>query len=98
MMQMAPLARALVRRGHRVFAALREVAEAEAAFAGTDVCYMEAPHYRPGGRAPAFPVTRNFAHLLANVGWHDERKLFARVRLDFGVCAPLSRYSGRGQG
>ena len=77
MMQILPLARALVKRGHRVYVVLREVAEAEAVFAGTGVCYLEAPHYRPGGRAAPFAVTRNFAHLLANVGWHDDRKLFA---------------------
>ena len=55
------------------------VPDAEAVFAGSGVCYLEAPHYRPGGRAAAFPVTRSFAHLLANVGWHDDRKLFALV-------------------
>ena len=58
MMQMAPLARALVRRGHRVYTALREVAEPESAFAGSDVCYLEAPHYRPGGRPPAFAAQK----------------------------------------
>src|SRR5213596_1969503 len=77
MMQMAPLARALVRRAHRVYVALREVAEAESAFAGSDVCYLEAPHYRPGGRPPAFAVTRTFAHILGNVGWDEDRRLFA---------------------
>ena len=35
MMQMAALARALVKRGHRVYVVLREVAEAAAVFAGT---------------------------------------------------------------
>ena len=50
MMQLAPLARALVARGHKVYVALRDVAGAEAAFAGSGVCYVGAPHYEPAGR------------------------------------------------
>src|SRR5207247_8636282 len=51
MMQMAPLARALVRRGHRVYAALREVAGPEGGFAGSGVCCLDAGASHPGGRA-----------------------------------------------
>jgi UDP:flavonoid glycosyltransferase YjiC (YdhE family) len=76
-MQVLPLARELVRRGQRVVVAVREPAEADEAFAGTGVCYMDAPHYHPLGRPPAFAVTRTFAHLLANVGWSSDRKLFS---------------------
>ena len=63
--------------GHNVFVALRDPAEAETAFAGSDVHYVAAPHYNGAGRAPAFPVTHNFAHVLGNCGWSDDHKLFA---------------------
>jgi hypothetical protein len=75
---MAPLAMELVRRGHRVFLALRSVGNAEAVFAGTGVCYMQAPCFTEStGRMRPYPTTLTFAHLLANVGWDDDRVLFA---------------------
>jgi UDP:flavonoid glycosyltransferase YjiC (YdhE family) len=77
MMQMSPLALALVKRGHKVYVALRDVGAAEAAFAGSGVCYLEAPHDQLGGRPQPFPMTRTFAHVLANVGWNDGGRLFA---------------------
>jgi hypothetical protein len=82
MMQMAPLARELVRRGHRVHAALRDLAGAQLAFAESDVCYLQAPFAQPkaagvaGRGADSFDRTLNFAHVLANVGWGDVQALF----------------------
>src|SRR5438105_2513582 len=79
MMQMVPLARALVGRGHRVFAALRDLAAGETVFARTDVCYLQAPWAPPAAGGAAHAVTANFAHLLENVGWGNQRALFAHA-------------------
>ena len=108
MMQMQAPARALVTRGHKVYVALRDVAGAEAAFAGSGVCYVAAPHDNPAGRTPPFAVTHSFAHVLANIGWHDGRRLFALtcawanlyalVRPDVGLFdhAPTALLAARG--
>jgi Ca2+-binding RTX toxin-like protein len=77
MMQLAPSARGLVKRGHKVYVALRDVGAAEAAFAGSGVCYLEAPHNQSAAGSPPFPVTRTFAHVLGNTGWNDGQRLFA---------------------
>lgn len=78
MMQMLPLARALVSSGHRVFVALRDVARGEDVFAGSGVCYLPAPYQRdpPLAQRP-FPVTFTFAHILFNIGWGRDGALFS---------------------
>src|SRR5437867_3647358 len=110
-MQMLPLARGLVEHGHRVFVALRDADGAEAVFAGSGVCYLDAPRRNetsPRARRPTFPVTGSFAHVLANVGWDNTRtlftlgnmwqNLFAGFRPDGLVCdhSPSALLAARG--
>ena len=74
-LQMLPLADALVRRQHCVWVALRHLDAAVAdAFGGCGVRFLQAP-FRSRG-PPLFRRTLNFTQLLANNGFGDERELF----------------------
>lgn len=75
LMQMLPLARDLVRRGHRVAVALRHLSQSAAdVFGRCGVSFLQAPFRSTG--ALAFPRPANFAHLLANVGFARDGELF----------------------
>ncbi|MCY2952197.1 MAG: hypothetical protein NTU53_09505 [Planctomycetota bacterium] len=74
-MQLLPLAEGLAKRGHRVFAALKDLSHAKAVFGNTVSC-LQAPmrtrsvpdRFRP-------PVT--FGHILHGVGFGDAREMTA---------------------
>ena len=69
-MQMLPLARGLLGRGHRVRVALRHLSTATAAlFGDAGVRFHQAP-FKSAGPRP-FRRTLSFAHVLANTGWGD---------------------------
>lgn len=72
-LQILPLAEELARRGHRVAVALRYLT-ASPAFARRGIPYFAAPILPPGRPAP-FPRVAGFAHLLADIGWGDDRTL-----------------------
>jgi UDP:flavonoid glycosyltransferase YjiC (YdhE family) len=60
---LAPLARGLAERGHRVTAALSDLSRAHRAFAGVPVAFFQAPHRlrtrdRPESNAGKLPVTQ----------------------------------------
>lgn len=76
--QLAPLAADLAARGHRVYAALRDLTAATAAFAGTAVQFLPAP-YRPRGVPKPFKPTVNFTHVLHNVGFANDGSLSAHA-------------------
>jgi hypothetical protein len=76
LMQMLPLARGLVRGGHRVAVALRHLsASAAELFGRVGVTFLQAPFRSKGPLV--FPRPENFAHLLANVGFANGSELFA---------------------
>src|SRR4051812_17979480 len=65
LMQLLPLARGLVERGHTVYGAFRELPRVEAVFGPGPVKYLQAPHRGgPGKRSVRPPIT--YTHLLHN--------------------------------
>jgi hypothetical protein len=64
------LGRELVRRGHRVVAALRETQHAARVFAVSQIALLQAPAKRSGG-GNRFEPPRSYAHLLHNIGFGD---------------------------
>jgi hypothetical protein len=74
LMQLAPLARELAARGHRVFAALRYLDRADGVFGRGVATLLAAPWVMtPVERQVTPPV--NWAHILHNMGWHDPAQL-----------------------
>jgi UDP:flavonoid glycosyltransferase YjiC (YdhE family) len=71
---MLPLAEGLARRGHRVFVALRDLVGAATVFGKAGVHFLQAPS-KSAGRM-YFRPTFNLSHILANIGWGNERELF----------------------
>ncbi|MCY2950959.1 MAG: hypothetical protein NTU53_03165 [Planctomycetota bacterium] len=74
LLRMLPLAEGLVKEGHRVFMAFRDLGRAGEIYGQAGVRFLQAP-FRSRGRL-FFPRTMGFAHLLANVGFWDRRELF----------------------
>jgi hypothetical protein len=71
---MRPLAAELLRRGHVVFVALRDLTRCAVAFGHTAVCFVQAP-YKPAG--PTYvPRPQSHAHLMANVGFGSPNELY----------------------
>jgi UDP:flavonoid glycosyltransferase YjiC (YdhE family) len=107
-MQILPLARALVRRGHRVFVALPRLKGAAArAFEDSGVIPLQAPTGLDQVPNPPFRRTEGFGHILANV-WSDGpaltagasawRNLLLLVRPDVAVFdyGPTAQLASRG--
>jgi len=69
-----PLVQGLCQRGHRVFAALKDLSRAAAVFGRDGVCYLQAP-FRLGQVGNHIPRPRTFAHILHNVGFADAEEL-----------------------
>jgi hypothetical protein len=107
LMQLAPIARGLAARGHRVFAALRYLDWAERVFGCRVATLLSAPWATtPAERQVKPPV--NWAHILHNMGWHDGgqlrgllaawRGLFELVKPDVVIFdhAPTALLAARG--
>src|SRR4051812_18842315 len=78
LMQMLPLARGLVRSGHRVAVALRHLSPAAGELFGrVGVTFLQAPFRSKGPTLT--PRPDNFSHLLANLGFANGAELFAIV-------------------
>jgi UDP:flavonoid glycosyltransferase YjiC (YdhE family) len=77
LMQIAPLANALARAGHRVFAAVRDVGRAPVAL---DPAVRLLPASFAISRSRAGHSAHTFAHVLAEVGWDDPPQLAARAQ------------------
>jgi UDP:flavonoid glycosyltransferase YjiC (YdhE family) len=82
LLQMLPLAEAIARRGHKVFVALRDLVAAAPQYEGRGLFFLQAPCVSNGTgaagvTAPGRRPTLNFAHVLANVGWHEGQALSA---------------------
>jgi hypothetical protein len=75
--QIAPLANALLRRGHTVYAALCELKSATGIF-GPGVHILSAPHLERALRPP--PPTRSFVDILADLTFGDDSVLAAHAQ------------------
>jgi len=76
--RLAPLAKGLHERGHRVFAALRDLSRAEGMFPGSEVSLLQPPlHSQRDGRR--IDPLRTFAHILFCNGFADVGELQATV-------------------
>jgi len=105
--RMRPVAESLARHGHRVLAALRDLASAEQVFGGTGVSYLQAPFKQGAPARPIHPAS-TFAHILHNVGFADAtelrgltaawRSLYSVVRPDLIVAdhSPTALLAARG--
>lgn len=80
LMMLATWARAFCARGHRVFAAVRNLSYAEAAFDGCSVELLQAPFKQSPCSDPITPV-HTFAHVLHNTGFDDPDDLRIRAEL-----------------
>ena len=69
-----PLVRGLCERGHRVFAALKDLSRAGAVFGRTGVSYLQAP-FRLGRVESHIERPRTFAQILHNVAFGDVEEL-----------------------
>ena len=69
-MNLLPLARGLCRHGHRVFAALKDLSQAEHVFAGLGLSYFQAP-ISTHPCANAIDPPRTFPHILHNQGFGE---------------------------
>jgi UDP:flavonoid glycosyltransferase YjiC (YdhE family) len=106
LMNLRPVAAELLRRGHRVFAALRDLSLAREILGDSGVVYLQAPfkHQRMQEIHPCC----TFAHILHNIGFSnvDElttmtgawRQLFEHVRADLIVFdhSPTALLAARG--
>lgn len=70
LMTLLPLAQSLCRRGHRVYATLRDLSRANALFGGLEVSCIQAPYNTHRPASPIAPV-RTFAQILYNNGFYD---------------------------
>jgi UDP:flavonoid glycosyltransferase YjiC (YdhE family) len=90
LMNLRPLGQELVKRGHRVVAAVRDLSRVDEIFAGTGISFMPAPIIPRQGPGLAEP-TLGFAHILGQSGFADERKvaaLFAAWNTIFDCVRP----------
>ena len=69
----------LVRRGHRVTAALRDLSNAGKIFSDGAIPYLQAP-WKAGAARDRIDPLLSMAHILNNVGFADSDELASRVR------------------
>jgi len=74
LVNLEPLAKGLSQRGHRVFAALRDLSRAKTLFAGMDVSYLQAA-IKTRRDANRFDPPRTFPHILNNSGFGSASEL-----------------------
>jgi hypothetical protein len=74
LVQLLPLAHGLARRGHRVYAALRDLSKAEGVFGPKAVQFLQAPYKSSQPRAPIRPPA-TFGQILHNVSFSDVPEL-----------------------
>lgn len=75
LMQLRPLAEGLVQRGHRVYAALKDLSHAKSVF-GDSVVLLQAP-LRTRKVPDRFRPPKTFAHILYGIGFDDAQELRA---------------------
>jgi hypothetical protein len=107
LVRLQPLAAELLRRGHRVAVALRDLSRAAGVFRELPVTYFQAP-VKLSPLPDEFRPPRTFPQILHNVGFGDEaalatlcaawRALFDAIRPDVMVCdhSPTALLASRG--
>jgi len=102
-----PIATSLVRRGHRVFAAVRDLSRAAEVFGQTLVRFLQAP-IKIGPPRVEFRPPMTLAHILNNIGFSGSVELTARweawqaileyVKPDLMLCdhSPTALLAARG--
>src|SRR5438105_2551119 len=78
--QIAPLAKELSRRGHKVFAALKDLSRAARVFEPGIVSFLQAPHRTRRTSSNCIDSPRTFPHILYNNGFGDVAELGAMVQ------------------
>ena len=106
LVNLKPFAQQLSRRGHEVFAALKDVTGAAEVFGNARVAYLQAPICAPGGTHVDLP--RTFAEIMHNNGFCDLgsirslcqawRHLYEYVQPDLIVFdhSPMAMLAARG--
>jgi len=74
--RLAPLAKNACKRGHRVFAALRDLSQAKKVFGGIRIRYLQAP-LRIQAAGDRIDPPRTFSHILHNIGFGRAEELEA---------------------
>jgi UDP:flavonoid glycosyltransferase YjiC (YdhE family) len=78
LVRLLPIAQGLLERGHRVYAAVRDLAAAQSVFGSGLLSVLQAPiQVRLSSGQIEKPFT--FAHILQNFGFSDERDLAGRL-------------------
>lgn len=78
LMPLAPIVRRLRRRGHEVFAAVRDLSRIHRVFNASGVRYLQAP-VKVSETSDRVKTPRNFAHILYNCGYSGFDELIASV-------------------
>src|SRR6266850_2723462 len=78
--QIAPLAKELTRRGHKVFAALRDLSRATRVFEPQTASFLQAPHRTRYSATYCIEPPRTFPHILFNNGFGDVAGLSTMVQ------------------
>jgi len=77
LMNLRPIGQELIRRGHQVFAAIRDVSRAQELWVDTGIQWFPSPMAAPPhGRFPFDPPVC-YAHMLGNIGFVSEQALGA---------------------
>jgi 3-hydroxyisobutyrate dehydrogenase-like beta-hydroxyacid dehydrogenase len=76
---LAPIAKRLLKRGHRVVAALRDLSRAEAVMGRIGVELLQAP-VKTRRRVDGVRLPHTFAHILDHVGFADAQELSGMVQ------------------
>jgi hypothetical protein len=90
LMRLRPIGEELIRRGHRVVAAVRDLTGVGEAFAGSGIAWMPAPIIPRRGPA-FFAPTHGFAQILGNIGFASApmlATLFAAWNTIFDAVRP----------
>ena len=78
MVPFLPIAEELIRRGHRVYAALKDLSRAEVVLGGSGVIYVQSPIHTDVNK-DIFKLPLTFPHILHNLGFSDSHDLVAMV-------------------
>jgi len=79
LINLLPLAEGLCRRGHRVFAAVKDLSRVDEVFAGIDASFLQAPvKVRKSGNR--IEPLHTFAHILHNCGFGGQGELLSMTQ------------------
>lgn len=79
LMNLRPIGAELIKRGHRVVAALRDLSHVHEVWHGLDISFLPSPLI-PREEKPPFDPPTGFLHLLANIGFANQIQLATAFR------------------